>query len=342
MSKTIKNKFTSSLTFEKLLEAHFRASAGKKHKKEVIIFEIDLETNIIKMMNEIKDGTYQFGNYREFKVYEPKERIIRSLPYRDRVVHQWYVEEFIKPYFCKRFISDTYACLDNKGTHRAVLKIQQMMRLMKQKYGKYYILKCDVKKFFYSIDKSILLSILERKIKDKKLLEFSKKILNDNEKVGIPIGNYTSQYYANIYLNELDHYIKEVLRVKYYIRYMDDFILLLKDKNEAKRMYSIIEKFLNTNLNLTLNSKSRYFPNHFGIDICGYRIYETHILLRKRFKKKLNKNIKVWFKLKNQNKFYLQKFYKTINSYQGHASHCNSYHYMNKITEIIKDLYIKK
>ena len=173
MSKTIKNSFYNKITFEKLLAAHKRASFGKKSKKEVILFEIDLETNIIRMMEELKNGTYQFGKYREFKVYEPKERIIRSLPYRDRIIHQWYIEEFIKPYFCRRFINDTYACLEEKGTHRAVKSIQQKMRFMKRRYPKYYVLKCDIKKYFYTIDKSILFNILKKKIKDVKLLEFS-------------------------------------------------------------------------------------------------------------------------------------------------------------------------
>ena len=149
---------------------------------------MDLETNLIKILDEIKNDNYKFGEYREFKVYEPKERIIKSLPYRDRIVHQWYIHEFIKPYYYPRFIKDTYACIDKRGTHLAVETLQKYMRIMKYKYGDYYVLKCDIKKFFYNIDKSILINILSKKISDKKLLSFSKKILNDNEIIGIPIG----------------------------------------------------------------------------------------------------------------------------------------------------------
>lgn len=338
MSKSIKNCFYKKLTFEKLLAAHERASEGKRNKKEIILFEIDLETNLIKIINEIKNGTYKFGKYREFIVYEPKRRIIKSLPYRDRVVHQWYIEEFIKPYFYKRFINDTYACLDERGTHKAVLRLQKQMRMMKYKYGSYYVLKCDIKKYFYSIDKTILINILERCITDKKLLEFSKVILNDSQKVGIPIGNFTSQYFANIYLNELDHYVKDKLRIKCYIRYMDDFIILLPNKELAYQVLNLISKYLYDNLNLLLNHKSCYFPNNLGIDFCGYRIYETHILLRKRYKKKIKKSIKIWCKLKSKNKFLYRKFLFIFNSFKGHASHSNSYHFMQKIEEMIKKL----
>ncbi len=337
MCKTLKNCFYEKLTFKKLLEAHERARDGKRSKKEVIIFEMDLETNITKMLDEIKNGTYQFGNYRTFKVYEPKERIIKSLPYRDRIVHQWYVEEFIKPYYFKRFIKDTYACLDGRGTHKAVINVQRQMRKMKKSSGRYYVLKCDIKKYFYSINKKILLSLLSKRIKDKKLLEFSKKILDDEEEIGIPIGNFTSQYFANIYLNELDHYVKEVLQIKYYTRYMDDFILLVKTKKEARNLKNEISNFLEKHLALELNAKSKFFPNTHGIDFCGYRIYETHILLRKRFKRKIKKHIKLWVKLKNDNKFFYNKFVLSYNSFKGHAKHCNSYYFMKKIDKIIEN-----
>ena len=145
---------------------------------------MDLETNIVKILEDIKKNRYKFGRYREFIIKEPKERLIKALPYRDRIVHQWYVEEFIKPFFCPRFIKDTYACIDNRGTHKAIDVVSKYMKRMKNKYGKYYILKCDIKKYFYSIDKTILIEILNKKIKDKKLLDFTKLILNDDSDKG--------------------------------------------------------------------------------------------------------------------------------------------------------------
>ncbi len=338
MSKTIKRCFYDRLTFKNMLEAHVRASRGKRHKKELILFEMDLESNLIRIMNDIQNKTYKVGEYREFKVYEPKERIIKSLPYRDRVVHQWYVEEFIKPYFYKRFISDTYACLDGRGTHKAVLAVQKYMRIMKNKYGDYYVLKCDIKKYFYSIDKKILMNILSSRIKDQELLNFTRILLDDGSLVGIPIGNYTSQYYANIYLNELDHFVKENLRVKYYVRYMDDFIFLVETKEEAIKILEHVSLFLRDNLKLELNSKSSYFKNKKGINFCGYRIFETHILLRKRFKKKTVKNVKLWKKLKRDNRLNYKKFLLSFNSFKGHASHANSYNYIKKLEDKVNEV----
>lgn len=342
MCKTIKKCFLERLTFENMLAAHKRASKGKKSKKEVILFEMDLETNLIRIIDEIRNHKYKFGEYREFLVYEPKERIIKSLPYRDRVVHQWFVEEFVKPYYSKRFIKDTYACIDGKGTHLAVEKTQEYMRKMKKQYGEYYVLKCDVKKYFYNMDKQVLLNILKDKIKDKYLIDFIKVILDDGSDLGIPIGNFTSQYFANIYLNELDHFVKEQLQIKYYIRYMDDFVLLVKDRETAKALLTKIESFLTNNLKLTLNSKSKYFPNKFGIDFCGYRIYETHIILRKRFKNKVNKSIRLWGKLKEEIRLNVDKCYRSWNSFKAHASHANSYKYMKDKDRIMLYLYKDK
>lgn len=336
MPKTLKNIFDSALTFEKMLAAHYRAKKGKCSKEEIIIFEMDLENNLIQIIDDIKNSCYKFGKYREFVVYEPKERIIKSLPYRDRIVHQWYVYEFIKPYYYPRFIKNTYACLDFRGTHKAVNDLQLMMRKMKRKYNNYCVLKCDIRKFFYNIDKEILLSILSKKIKDRKVLSFTKVILDDGNIIGIPIGNYTSQYFANIYLNELDHYIKEELRIKYYCRYMDDFVLLLRDNEEAKYYYNLIENYIINNLNLELNNKSGYFKSSKGINFCGYRIFETHILLRNRFKNKVNKSIKKWNYLFFNNKLYVDKFLLSWNSYKGHASHANSFNYINNKRKKIK------
>ena len=331
MSKTIKNIFYKKLTFEKLLEAHQRASCGKKSRKEIILFEMDLETNIVKMLNDIKYNNYQFGNYREFIIYEPKKRVIKSLPYKDRIVHQWYIIEFIKPFFYPRFIKDTYACIDNRGTHKTVIQVQKYMRKMQKKYDNYFVLKCDIKKFFYSINVKILMEILENNISDKALLNFTRLILNSKDDKGIPIGNYTSQFYANIYLNELDHYIKEQLKIKYYVRYMDDFILLLENKDVARKMKDDIEKFVNTKLDLELNKKTSFFPSKIGIDFCGYKIFETHILLRKRFKKKFKKNICLWNKLYCTDKLNYKRMNMSLNSFKAHARHSNSYDFTRKL-----------
>ncbi len=189
MPKKIKNCFDKNLTFQKLMEAHLRARKHKTYKNEVIKFEINLENNIINLLNNIKDNTYHVGNYFQFKVYEPKERTINALPYRDRIVHQWYVEEFIKPYIVPKFINTSFACLKNRGTHMAVASVQNQLRIFKRNYGDFWILKCDIKRFFYSIDPYILFNIMQKYISDKKLLSFTHLLIFDNriDTIGIPI-----------------------------------------------------------------------------------------------------------------------------------------------------------
>lgn len=331
MCKSIKTSFESKLSFIKLLEAHERASKGKKSYKEVMLFELDLESNLVNILKDLKNDNYKFGKYREFIIYEPKKRLIKSLPYRDRIVHQWYVEEFIKPFYSKVFIKDTYACLEDKGTHKAVKNLQCYMKKMYSKNKNYYVLKCDIKKYFYSIDKDILMGILKRRIRCEKLINFTKVILNDGTNIGIPIGNYTSQFFANIYLNEFDHFIKEKLKIKYYIRYMDDFIMLVENKEKAKNILKVIRKYLKDFLHLELNSKCKYYPSNKGINFCGYVIFNDYILLRKRSKKKFRKNIRLWKKLYGTNKLNYKKARLSYNSFKAHASHCNSYNFIKKV-----------
>ena len=333
MPKTIKNCFDQNLTFDKFMDAHLRARKHKTYKNELIGFELNLENNIVNLLNSIKNNTYRVGKYFQFKVYEPKERIINALPYRDRIVHQWYVEEFIKPYFVPKLISTTFACITDRGTHKAVEEVQKKLRKYKRNYGDFWILKCDIRKFFYNIDPYILFNILKRNIKDKKLLKFTHLLIFDNrlDKVGIPIGNYTSQFFANIYLNELDQYIKNDLHINYYTRYMDDFILILKTKNECKQAKEKIENFLNTKLHLQLNDKSRVYPYKMGVNFCGYRIFTTHRLLRTNSKKKIKNKVKKWNKDFSNGTLNISYAMQSINSWLGHCSHCNSYNLQQKI-----------
>ena len=319
MPKTIRNVFYDKLTFINLVKAHYRAVLGKRNKREILLYEQDLETNISNILYLLQTNTYKLGKYREFKIYEPKERTIKSLPYKDRVVHQWYVYEFIKPYFVKRFIKDTYACIDGRGTHLCSRVAQKYMKRMYYKYGRdYYIIKGDIKKYFYSIDKDILYNILAKSIKDKDLLKLTKILIYDNDDPkGIPIGNYTSQYYANIYLNELDHYIKDELKIKYYLRYMDDFCIYLPTKDECIEVLNKIKLFLKDKLDLELNNKTRYYPSKFGTNFCGYIIHENYMLLRKRCIKNIKKKLREGTLI--------------LKNFEGHLKHANSYNFINKI-----------
>ena len=191
MPKTIRNVFDKSLTFIKLLESYNRVKKGKNNK-EILEFSIDLETNLINILNNLKNNTYKIGKYREFKIYEPKERIIKSLPFKDRIVQDFYINEFIKLYIIPRFIKDSYSCIEGRGTHKCVETTQKYMRKMYNKYGNYYILKCDIKKFFYNIDKDILYNIMSKYITDEKVLNLTYIFIYDNsDKVSIPSSEIT-------------------------------------------------------------------------------------------------------------------------------------------------------
>ena len=327
MPKKIKNLFYKNLTFKKLLDAHYRARKNKAYKKDVILFEMNLENNIINLLNSIKNNNYKMGKYYDFKIFEPKERTIHSLPYRDRVVQTWYVENFLKPYFAVSFISDSFACIEDKGTHKAANQMQKYLRKADKEYEETWVLKCDISKFFFNIDCEILYKIIERKIKDREFLEFTKKILYTENETGIsiPIGNYTSQFYANIYMNEFDKYLKEKLKIKYVERYMDDFVLLLKSKEEAKNILEKITVFLDEKLHLKLNQKTTYFKANQGVNFCGYRIWKTHKLLRVQSKKKMRRKLKNFEKLYRENRINLDYVLACINSWRGYANHCNSF-----------------
>lgn len=343
MCKKVNSFFYSNLTFEKLLNSHNRAKRQKLSKTEVLLFEMDLETNLSNLLRKMRNKTYRLGAYREFVIYEPKERIIKSLPYVDRVVQQWYVEEFIKKYIVPKFIYHSYACIDGKGTHKAVDALQNFMIKKERSNKNFWILKCDVKKFFYNINQDILYSILCKYFKDDDILEFSKLLIfceNSSSKTGIPIGNLTSQYYANMYLNELDQYIKRVLKVKYYVRYMDDFVIVLDSKEECKKIKKQIEDFLKDELLLELNEKSRYYPSHMGVDFCGYRIFTTHRLLRNSNKIKIKKYVKTWNKLYNKKSLNIHKTLLSLKSWRGHISHCDSYKLERKILSSCDFIYM--
>lgn len=293
MPKTIRNQYDKKLTYDNLMKAHIESRKGKNIRKEIILFNLKQEEYIMWLYEQLKNGTYKHSGYTTFYVTEPKLRLIEKSAYIDRIVHRWYVDNFMKEYFIKSFINTSYACLENKGMHKACINVQNTMKHCKRIWNNYYIIKMDIAKYFQNIDKSILYNILQRKIKDKKLLWLTKEILYSNgvEK-GLPIGNYTSQCFANIYLNELDQHAKHTLKLKYYFRYMDDIVVMVKNKKEAIQKLQQIREFLTTNLKLELNSKTQIFKSSQGVNFCGYKINEYRLKIRTKGKKKLKNKIK--------------------------------------------------
>lgn len=331
MPKRVNNIFCEKLKFKLMIDAFYRAAKGKRENKEVILYEMNLATNITELLKDVYFGKYRPGFYRKFTIFEPKEREILALPFRDRVLHQWYVEEFIKPIFLPNFIEDTFACIPGRGLHSAVSKLKIYIRGKYNQNPNFYFLKCDISKFFNNIDKEVLLGIISRKVKDKRFIDLTKAIIFDGTgKIKIPIGNYTSQFFANIYLNELDHFVKEKLKIKYYIRYMDDFILLLDSKSEAKSVLDELKKFLEQKLKLQLNKKTNYFNNSQGVNFCGFKVFLNKVYLSKVNKKSIYKRVKTWNKLYENGSLDMKKSWTSLQSWIGHANYSTN--------EITKDV----
>lgn len=293
MPKTIRNSFYKNLTYEKLMEAHKKSRKGKGYRKEVVLFNLKQEEYIMWLYEQLKKGTYKHGGYTQFYVTEPKLRKIEKSKYIDRIVHRWLVDNFLEPAFVPQFINTSFACLKDKGMHKACFYVQNSMKHCKRVWNEYYILKMDVAKYFDNINKKILLNIIKRKIKDEKIIWLIKEILYAQKREkGLEIGNYTSQMFANIYLNEIDQYIKHSLKIKYYCRYLDDSIVIVQTKEEAKKALEKIRKFLKENLELELNKKTQIFKNKQGVNFCGYKINEYRLKIRDKGKRKLKNKVK--------------------------------------------------
>ncbi len=188
MPRKIRNEFDKKLSYESLMKAHKLSRKGKGYRKEIILFNLKQEDYIMWLYEKLKNGTYKHSGYAVFYVTEPKLRKIEKSIYIDRIVHRWVVDNFLEPYFVPTFINTSYACLKNKGMHKACLDVQNAMRHLQRTWGEYYILKMDVRKYFQSIDKDILYRILARKIQDNKLLWLLREIIYSNEgKKGLAI-----------------------------------------------------------------------------------------------------------------------------------------------------------
>jgi retron-type reverse transcriptase len=308
-------------------EAEERAKKGKSEVDYVKGFEKRRNYNLIRLVDEIRAGTYRHGEYYTFFIKDPKRREIMAAPFRDRIVHQWLVSEFLIPFYVPRFIEDSYACIQGRGVHRAIGRAQFFTRKMRRAHPDFYILKMDISKFFNSIDRDILYGMIARKVRDPALRDLIRLIIDSEtfSSVGIPIGNLTSQYFANIYLDRLDQYVKHTLKVKYYVRYMDDFIIWVEDKGRAAAVYEELRGFVEDSLNLRLNSKSRYFPGRLALDFCGRKIYHDHSAVRRRSKRAIVK-IKQDFLRSAQDEEEQRRFLVRTRAWFGHVQHADAFY----------------
>ena len=355
--KRINELYPRICEFENLYEAYLEARKNKRFRFEVLLFSANLAENLIEIQTALKEKTYQLSDYRKFIISEPKKRLIMALQFRDRVV-QWAIYRQLNPLLDRQFIFDNFACRVGKGTHKALERLQYWLRKTERTGKQWYCLKMDISKYFYRVDHAVLMRILKRKIKDKDLLWLLNEIVNcekcafglpldasiatatDSIRLfdcGMPIGNLTSQMFANLYLNEIDQYVKHELREHYYIRYMDDMLLLGFDKTILHETKAKIEIYLNEVLRLTLNDKTSIRPTYLGIEFVGFRIWATHIKLRKTSSKKLKRGLKY---LKNQYSKGLATYddiRPNIMSYAGILKHFNSYRLSREIFGVYSD-----
>jgi len=242
------------------------------------------------------------------------------------------------PLFERKFICDTYACRTGKGTHNAVAKVQQNLKTAGAKWGRVYALKADIRKYFPSVDHGRLLEIMARTIRDRDVLWLCETIIRNcgaNGR-GIPVGALTSQLFANIYLGQLDHFIKDNLGTRFYVRYMDDWIVLGPNKPQLWETYNLAGDFLDSKLGLSFNPKTQIFPANRGVDFCGYRIWATHLLPRKRNVKRMKARLKRIKRGYEKGTTSLDEARSAIKSFLGYMRHCDGYdttrHILSKLT----------
>lgn len=267
-------KLSNIFTFENLLKAHELCRLNKQHKRGTIMFEMEISNNINKLTKELTNKTYKLGKYKNFRVFDPKERLIEALPYRDRVALMCFCKNVIEPKLENRLVYDNAASRKNKGTNFAIERLYGFIRKLYINTGgnNFYFLKCDISKYFQSIDHNILLNKLQHCGFSEDEMWFMETIIRShgNGSSGVPLGNQTSQWFALLYLDEIDRLIKEKLRVAGYVRYMDDFVLLADSKDYLQICKHEIENTCFQNLKLKLNKKTQIGMVKNGIDFLGY------------------------------------------------------------------------
>ena len=343
--KRFGNLYKDICSINNLREAFYQARKGKKKTLANTTFEINLEWELYQLQEELTNKTYQAGSYTTFKIFDPKERMISAAPFRDRVVHHA-ICNIIEPIFEPTLINDTYANRKGKGTHAGIIRCQEFLRQHK------WVLKCDIRKYFPSIDHTILKQLIRRKLKCKPTLELIDKIIDNSnpqelvidyfenddlfspieKKKGLPMGNLTSQFFANLYLSPFDHYVKEDLGIKGYVRYVDDFVIFHNDKASLHEIKRQIQNFLANQLRLVVHPrKTQISPCRDGITFLGQRIFTTHRRLTRknvnRFRKRLRHRLKDY----KAGKIAPELMESQLNSWLGHAKQANTFRLRKQI-----------
>lgn len=316
--KRTNNLYDKICSKNNLILAESKARKGKIRQKDVIRFDLNKDENLANLQKLLINKKFRNSKYHVFTIFEGKERVIYKLPYYpDRIV-QHAIMNILEPLFVSNFTADTYSCIKKRGIHKALINVNKSL---KNKDKTRYCLKLDVQKFYPNVNHDILKSLLRRKFKDNNLLILLDEIIDSAP--GLPIGNYLSQFLANFYLSQFDHWIKEKLRIKDYFRYCDDLVIFGETKEELHRIRILIQEYLVRNLKLNLKPNYQVFPvASRGVDFLGYKCYHDYILIRKSIKKNFIKMIK-----KNKNS-------KSIASYNGWFTWANCKNLTNKYLKL--------
>ncbi|MEI6396724.1 MAG: reverse transcriptase/maturase family protein [Candidatus Taylorbacteria bacterium] len=320
--------YNNIISTDNLLAAWKEFLKGKRKKKDVQDFQYRLADNILGLHEDLRNKTYAHGDYHHFKVFEPKERDIHKASVRDRLL-QHAIYRRLYPYFDPTFIYDSYSCRKRRGTHRALKRFTHFSRVASKNHTKtLWVLKCDVKKFFASIDQDILIHILEKYVVDLDVIWLIQNVVQSFKGVapvkGLPLGNLTSQLLVNIYMNKFDHFMKQAIRAEYYIRYADDFVIMNTDKDWLVGIVPMIQKFLADDLALQLHPKKLSITTlASGIDFLGWVHFPDHKTLRTTTKKRMLNRLE-----ENPKKPEI------VQSYLGLLSHGNT----QKLKRCIKNL----
>lgn len=323
--------YDTIISLENLYSAWKEFQNGKRYKDDVALFSRNLDVHIYNLHQDLKNKIYRHSAYAHFKINDPKPRDIHKASVRDRLLHHA-IYKILYSFFDTKFIYDSYSCRVNKGTHRAIQRFETFSRKVSKNNTKTcWVLKCDIRKFFASIDHDILKSILAKHIQDVDTLSLLGNIIdsfNTKQKInilkphhgevqvkGLPLGNLTSQLLVNVYMNEFDQYMKHVLKVKYYIRYADDFVILSEDKEYLQNIQKEVAIYLSEKLRLELHPDKVYIKTLApGLDFLGWVQFPHHRVLRTATKKRMFRNLK-----KNEYKE------ESVSSYEGMLKWGNAY-----------------
>ena len=342
--RVIDKLFDTMVSVEHLMLAWHHFKRGKRHRKDVQNYERHLEDCIFELHEELTGLHYQPGPYQQFYVFDPQKRYISKACVKDRLVHQM-LYATLSNIFDKTFIAHSFSCRVGKGTHAGVDLLQSMIRKVSRNNKQAcFALKMDVQRFFDSVDHDILKILLRKRIQDERFLYIADCVIDSfksqpdsQHNTGLPIGNVTSQIFANIYLHELDTFVKHTLRQKYYLRYCDDFIIVAHDKNQLTVLIEPIREFLTQKLRLTLHPQKIILSNlHQGIDFLGYILFPHHRLLRTRTKRRMKRRLKTKYTAYLQQKIDHTHMDQCLQSYLGILSHANTY----QLSQNLKNAYL--